>query len=123
MRYLKFSSAVLVLLCGIKGFPHVFVFKHLENFLLNTLLTSTFTTFICKSMFLARKQPKGYYVLYRNGGQQSFLIHLSSGHGKLCYFAEMQHDVMGTYAMLGHRSCYFVVPCTLYDKAKTPLLC
>lgn len=95
---------------------HVFVFKHLENFVLNTLLTSSFTIFISKSIFLARKQPK-CYILYNNGGHPSFFIHLSSCRGKLSLpRCSMMWQVHTRYLDTG--SCYFVVPCTLYDKAK-----
>ena len=97
---LRFSFCSHCTLVWYQG-PHVFVLKHFEHFGLNTLLTHTFTIFVCQSMFLAMKQPKRY-ILYGSDGHPFFLIHLSSCHGKLCYFAEMQHDVTGAYVVLGH---------------------
>lgn len=95
---------------------HVFVFKHLENFVLNILLTSSFTIFISKRIFLARKQPK-HYILCNTGGHPSFIIHLSSCHGKLSLpRRKMMWHVHTRYLDTG--SCHFVIPCTLYDKAK-----
>lgn len=121
-RYVKSFLLQFWQSCGINAFLHGFVFRHLGNFLLNTLLTTIFVAFLWESMSLARKQPKNCIITVMVSIHPS----LSPSSAAMENCPTLQRcSMMGQMdtQSLDTVPCYFVVSCTLSDKSKALFLC